>query len=233
MLILDSIPNPDIRKNDIKTIKILMRRNKCELPCVVPDVSDDIKQQMRELLHDITGTELFHLEQVYTLGDKKYMSHGGLDIIHLAIANMTRVNKIGPEYELAEISIQNNTIKIGDTEYQYKTIEKIGYNVEYFFETNATDIHCDKTLIEILTAWKYLRGRLENTDAIFKFMPSEFTPEDVRQVYETISQRRVDKSNFHKRITKYCIEIPDKTTHRGHRPGKMYKFKAKTGDAWL
>lgn len=48
-----------------------------------------------------------------------------------------------------------------------------------------------------------------------------------------ILMRHVDKSNFHKRITKYCTEIPDKTTHRGHRPGKIYKFKAQTGDAWL
>ncbi len=233
MLVLESTPNPDIRKNDIKTIKILMQRDKCELPCVVPDASDDIKQQMRNVLRDITGTELFHLEQVYTLGDKKYLSQGGLDILHLAITNTTHINKIRPDYELVEISIQNNTIKIGNNKYQYKTIEKIGYNVEYFFETNATDVHCDKTLIEVLTVWKYLRSRLDNTDAIFKFMPAEFTPEDVRQVYEIISQRSVDKSNFHKRITKYCTEIPDKTTHRGHRPGKIYKFKAKAGDAWL
>lgn len=234
MLVLDTETNPDIRKNDIQTIKILMRRGMCTLPQVIANTSDDIKRQVRSMLRDILGADLFHLEQVYALGDKKYMSENSdIDIIHLAIMNKNRLGQIHPEYELADISIHDNTIKIGDTEYKYHTIENVGISVEYLFETNAPDLECDKTLIEILTTWKYLRGRLNNTDTIFKFMPAEFSLEDVRQVYEIISGRNVDKSNFHKKITKYCTPIPNKTTCRGHRPSKMYQYKAKIGDAWL
>lgn len=234
MLVLDTETNPDIRKNDIQKIKVLMQHGTCALPRVIANTSDDIKHQVRGMLRDIVGTDLFHLEQVYALGDKKYMSdNSDIDIIHLAIINQAQIDTIQPEYELADISIHDNTIKIGKTEYKYHTIEKVGISVEYLFETNAPDLQCDKTLIEILTTWKYLRGRLNNTDTIFKFMPTEFSPEDVRQVYEIISGRNVDKSNFHKKITKYCTPVPDKTTCRGHRPGKVYQYKAKNGDAWL
>jgi len=234
LLVLDTKPNPDIRKNDLQSIKILLRRAPHGLPWVVADTSDDIKRQIHNTISDIIGTDFFGLEQVYALGDKKYMqSDGDVDIIHLGIINGNKIAGIQPDYELADISIHNNKIKIGDTEYKYQTIEKIGSVVEYLFKTNAPDIATDKTLVEILTAWKHLRNRTENTDTIFKFMPDEFTLETVRQVYEIISERHVDKSNFHKKITKYCSEIPNKTAHSGHRPGKLYTFTAKTGDSWL
>lgn len=234
LLVLDTKLNPDIRKNDIQSMKILLRRITHGLPWVTADTSDDIKQQIRHTISNIIGTDFFGLEQVYALGDKKYMQHNGdVDIIHLGIINGTKIAEIHPDYELANISINNKEIKIGDAQYNYRTIEKIGPAVEYLFETNAPDIATDKTLIEILTAWKHLRNRTENTDTIFKFMPDEFTLETIRQVYEVISGRHVDKSNFHKKITKYCTEVPNKTVHRGHRPGKLYTFKAKTGDSWL
>ncbi|MBD5400204.1 hypothetical protein HDR61_00430 [bacterium] len=234
MLVLETTPNPDIRKSDIQNIKILLRRDTHGMPWVAANTSDDIKQQVRNTMAGIIGTGSFALEQVYAMGDKKYMAiNNGVDIIHLGIINGNRIENIHPEYELADISIKGNKIKIGDMEYQYQTVEKIGPAVEYLFETNAPDIETDKTLVEILSAWKHLRNRVENTDTIFKFMPDEFALESVRQVYEIISGRCVDKSNFHKKITKYCTEIPNKTTRRGHRPGKLYTFKAKTGDSWL
>lgn len=234
MLVLESLQNPDIRKNDLKSIKIVVRHNCRKLPQVYANPSNDIKQQLRRTLFNIVGTDVFSLEQVYALGDKKYMSaDGDIDIIYLAIINGTQISKIAADYKLIDISIQNNIIKIGEQKYHYRTIEKIGHGIEYFFDTDAPDISCDKMLIEILTAWKYLRSRLDFTDIIFKFMPSDFTLEDVRQVYEIVSQQQVDKSNFRKKITKYCDEIPGKTTHRGHRPGKIYQYVPKVGDTWL
>lgn len=234
MLVLETTQNPDIRKNDIQKIKMLRHRITHGIPCVIANASDDIKEQMRRTLSDIINVDSFALEQVYAMGDKKYMApNGSVDIIHLGIINGTLIHKINSEYELIDISIQHNEIKIGDNKYTFRTIEKIGSAVEYLFETNASDINTDKTLVEILSAWKHLRNRIENTDTIFKFMPDEFTLETTRQVYEIISGQHVDKSNFRKKITKYCTEIPNKTAHRGHRPGKIYTFNPKTGDSWL
>lgn len=107
------------------------------IPRVIADASDDIKTQIRRTLSGIMNVDSFTLEQVYALGDKKYMGpDGNVDIIHLGIINGTHIHKINPEYELINISIQHN-------------------------------------------------------------------------------------------------EIPNKTTRRGHRPGKIYTFIPKTGDSWL
>ena len=232
MLVMDVVANQDIRKNSIKKIGLLVRRQDGALPTVPVNDICDIKAQMRDELVDALGTGVFHLEQVYTLGDKKYFDLSGIDIIHVGIVNKSHIKQISREYDLVDVSIQNNIITLGNKTYTYVTKEKVGFSIEYFFETDAKDIQEDKLLIELLTAWKYVRGRLDISDILFKFLPTEFSLEDARQVYMLLSERNVDKSNFHKKITKYCTEVPGKTFGVGYRPCKQYKFNLKLGDLW-
>lgn len=232
MLIMDEITNQDIRKNSIKKLGLLVHRKNGALPTVSVNDNCDIKAQIRNELANALGTDSFHLEQVYTLGDKKYLDLSGIDIIHIGITNNSHIKQILPEYDLIDVSIKNNVITLGDKTYTYVTKEKVGFNIEYFFETDAKNIQEDKLLIELLTAWKHMRSHLDNSDILFKFLPSEFTLEDARQVYMLLSERNVDKSNFHKKITKYCTEVPGKTSGAGYRPSKQYKFNLKLGDLW-
>ena len=232
MLIMDEITNQDIRKNSIKKLGLLVHRKNGALPTVSVNDNCDIKAQIRNELANALGTDSFHLEQVYTLGDKKYLDLSGLDIIHIGITNNSHIKQILPEYDLVDVSIKNNVITLGDKTYTYVTKEKVGFSIEYFFETDAKNIQEDKLLIELLTAWKHMRSHLDNSDILFKFLPSEFTLEDARQVYMLLSERNVDKSNFHKKITKYCTEVPGKTSGAGYRPSKQYKFNLKLGDLW-
>ena len=232
MLIMDEITNQDIRKNSIKKLGLLVHRKNGALPTVSVNDNCDIKAQIRNELANALGTDSFHLEQVYTLGDKKYLDLSGIDIIHIGITNNSHIKQILPEYDLIDVSIKNNVITLGDKTYTYVTKEKVGFGIEYFFETDAKNIQEDKLLIELLTAWKHMRSHLDNSDILFKFLPSEFTLEDARQVYMLLSERNVDKSNFHKKITKYCTEVPGKTSGAGYRPSKQYKFNLKLGDLW-
>ena len=85
-----------------------------------------------------------------------------------------------------------------------------------------------------MISYKRIRSNIDNTDIVFKFMPSIFTLEDVRIVYELIKDTTVDKSNFRKKIIKYVEEtemISDEKN--GFRPSKKYKFKPLKGDAWV
>ena len=106
-------------------------------------------------------------------------------------------------------------------------------NIEYYHEIEVDDINLEKVLLELVTAFKYLRARVDNTDIIFKFMPEIFTLEDVRIVYEIIKAVEVDKSNFRKRIIKYCEKVEQKTENKGYRPSQMYRFKPLLNDIWL
>ena len=57
--------------------------------------------------------------------------------------------------------------------------------------------------------------------------------DDMTIVYEMIKEVCVDKSNFRKKIVKYCVETDVDIPKKGYRPSKMYTFKVLKGDVWL
>ena len=75
---------------------------------------------------------------------------------------------------------------------------------------------------------------MDNSDIIFKFLGKTFSLEDVRMVYEKIKETSVDKSNFRKKIVKYCEETSAvDVDKKGYRPSKLYTFKVLKGDIWI
>jgi hypothetical protein len=235
LLVLDSVESEDIRKNDLKSIKVLVNKEDNSLLKVKFDEKTDIKSLMRNKIESVIGSSKFHLEQVYTFGDSKFYQDGRIDIIYLAITNIENIKKLDEQYELLDFGIKNNSnIIFSDSNYKYETKQKIADdNIEYYHEIEVDEITLEKTLLELITAYKYLRARVDNTDIIFKFMPEIFTLEDVRIVYELIKEIQVDKSNFRKRIVKYCEKVEQKVGNKGYRPSQMYRFKPLVNNIWL
>ena len=123
-------------------------------------------------------------------------------------------------------------------------IDKILYSVkeEKIDEEEQIDIikryleknNIKETLLYLLTSYKRIRANIDISDIMFKFLPDSFTLEDVRKVYELIKDTSVDKSNFRKKIVKYCEKIEtEQDTKNGYRPSQRYCFKALKGDIWL
>ncbi len=228
LFILDSEKNGNIRKNDIKKIKILVTDEE-ELP-EIPFKAKGIKNQIRKNISSIIGSDYFHVEQVFSY------DHGAeLDVIYLGITNMENIIKLKKGYKLIEFRVENNnTIIFGDKKFKYKTIENIeNKNIEYTHEIQAED-NIKLTLLKLLITYKKIRSSLDNTDMLFKFMGGTFTLEDVRIVYELIKDTSVDKSNFRKKIIKYCEKVEEKKTEKqGYRPSQKYSFKPLRGDVWL
>lgn len=233
LFVLDNEISSNIRKNDTKIIKVLVKKD-ASLPQVVYDNKSDIKELIRDYITSITSTKIFHLEQVYTLGDIKFVKDG-VDIVYLGVTNAGNIKKLDEEFELRDFVIKENEfIKLGGELYKYKTKEKISNNnVEYFHEIKVDDINLERVLLELVIAYKYLREKIDHSDIVFKFMNELFTLEDVRIVYEMVKDVVVDKSNFRKRIAKYCEKTDAIVDKKGHRPTQMYKFKPLSGDIWL
>ena len=148
---------------------------------------------------------------------------------------MENIIKLKKGYKLIEFKVKNNnTIIFGDKKFKYKTIENIeNKNIEYTHEIQAED-NIKLTLLKLLITYKKIRSSLDNTDMLFKFMGGTFTLEDVRIVYELIKDTSVDKSNFRKKIIKYCEKVEEKKTEKqGYRPSQKYSFKPLRGDVWL
>lgn len=228
LFILDSEKNGNIRKNDIKKIKILVTDEE-ELP-EIPFKAKGIKNQIKKNISSIIGSDYFHVEQVFSY------DHGAeLDVIYLGITNMENIIKLKKGYKLIEFRVENNnTIIFGDKKFKYKTVENIeNKNIEYLHEIQADD-NIKLTLLKLLITYKKIRSSLDNTDMLFKFMGETFTLEDVRIVYELIKDTSVDKSNFRKKIIKYCEKVEEMQTEKqGYRPSQKYSFKPLKGDVWL
>lgn len=233
VIVLENETNPDIRKNDVKKLKILVDSSG-DLVNIKVDDNTTLKQIVRNKISNIIDSNKFHLEQVYTLGEEKYYFDNNIDVIYLAITNIENIKSLDSNYKLIDFNIKNNNITLDNNSYKFKTKERIANNnIEYYHEINVDNIKLEKELLEIIIAYKHLRSKLDNSDIIFKFMSKTFTLEDVRNVYEMIKEVSVDKSNFRKRIVKYCVETESNNVKKGYRPSKMYTFKVLKGDIWL
>lgn len=233
LFVLNKEESKDIRKSDTNKIKVVLDKNN-ELIKANFDNKNDLKEIIRSKIKNIIGTSKFHLKQVYTLGESKYYEDGEINVIYIAVTNSQNIKKFSKDYNLKEFSISNNSemiidgIKVG-----YQTKQKINNGgIEYLHEFEYHEQIKEKTLMEILISYKYLKSRIDNTDIMFKFMPEKFALEDVRQVYEMIANKKVDKSNFRKRITSYCYPL-EETINRGYRPTQLYKFKVNENDVWI
>lgn len=226
---MDSEKNQNIRKNDVKKIKVLVT-DTTSLP-VIKYGGMDMKQEVRENLSKLIKSDIFHLEQVYTMGYENEV-----DVIYLGITNIENVKSIKTGYQLLDFEIRDNhMIILGDKTYQYKTVElENNNNIEYIHEIDVRDKKMKRTLLDLIISYKKVRGNIDNTDILFKFMGSSFTLEDVRILYELIKNTTVDKSNFRKKIIKYCESIENQEkTKKGFRPSQKYKFKPLKGESWL
>lgn len=229
LYILNSEKNENIRKNDIKNIKVLTDHSGMLLNLSFK--KGDIKKILKKQLENIIGSDIFHLEQVYTMDYDNC-----IDIIYLAITNMENVQKLDSKYELRDFKIENNEwITFGKNNYKYKTKEiEENNNIEYIHEINTKDVKLKRNLLSLLISYKKIRSNIDNTDILFKFLGKTFTLEDARIVYELIKDKNVDKSNFRKKIAKYCEKIDtDDLVKKGYRPTQKYKFKPLKGDIWL
>ena len=229
LFVLDSEKNDNIRKNDIKKIRVLLK-DEASLPSLELK-GDSMKQKIRDHLSKIIGSDTFHLEQVYTMDNKD-----SVDIIYLGVTNIENVKKLKKGYQLVEFRIENNsTIILGDKKYAYKTVEiEKNQNIEYIHEIDIKDQKKKRDLLNLLISYKRIKANIDTTDILFKFMGSSFTLEEVRILYELIKETTVDKSNFRKKISKYCEKLEQKTEEKnGFRPSQKYRFKPLKGDIWI
>ncbi len=235
LFVLDNEVNNNIKKNDIKSLKVVINKKTGDLIRVKFDEKSTLKELMRKEFKEVIGNDKVHLEQVYTFGESKFFDDKNIDVIYMGLANINDIRKLSDDYELINFDVQNNKeIIFGKNKYYYSTErrKKYGY-VEYYHDIDIDDLFEEKLLLELITAFKHLRSRVDHTDVCFKLLPEIFTLEDIRIVYEMIKGINVDKSNFRKRIIKYCEKVDMVAGDKGYRPSQMYKFNPDSIEIWL
>ena len=92
--------------------------------------------------------------------------------------------------------------------------------------------------MDVIKEGGFIEFKTDNDDlfdfSLGEFTETGFTLEDVRMTYELIRDCGVDKSNFRKKIIKYCEKVNETVDKKsGYRPSQRYKFKPLKGDVWL
>lgn len=231
--VLESVENENKRKNDIKKLKVLVDKNN-NLVSVSFNKELSLKDTIRNKIRDVIGSDVFHLEQVYTLGETKFYNTG-VNVIYLGITNISNIKKLDSNYRLVDFSvIANKEVLFDDKVIDYKTkVKKSQNNLEYYHEIKVNEVDVEKKLIELLTSYKQIASKMDYSDIMFKFLPKYFTLEDVRIVYEMIKNVTVDKSNFRKKIMRYCKETEKVISDKGYRPTHLYEFVLDETDIWV
>lgn len=78
-------------------------------------------------------------------------------------------------------------------------------------------------------AKKRLEWKIGYTNVVWSLLPDKFTLTELREVYEAILEKKLDKRNFNKKIISLgLLERAGKSARRGtHRPAKFYRFRNK------
>jgi 8-oxo-dGTP diphosphatase len=86
----------------------------------------------------------------------------------------------------------------------------------------------DKTLA---IAYERLRGKIRYTPIGFNLLPPKFAMSELRSLYELILMRKLDPTNFRKRILDMGI-LTEAGRQEGvpHRAGKLYRFDKRAYD---
>jgi len=235
LFVLNNEKNLNNKKNDLKSLKIVVTKEDHQLITCPFSNEEGIKETIKKRIGEIIGCNKFHLEQIYTFGEKKFYGDNRVDILYLALTNAQNIKQLDDEYTLVNFEIiDNSEIVFDNTTYAYKTVQaQYANSLEYYHLIDVKNLIIEKELLEILTIYKSLRFKIDNTDICFKLLPDQFTLEDVRNVYELVKGVKVDKSNFRKRIVKYCKRVDSKIDGKGYRPSQLFEFDPDTVEIWL
>lgn len=149
-----------------------------------------------------TGLQAAYLEQLYTFGrpDRDPREH------RIAVAYYALVpgEPVDPS--------------TGQREARWFSVDRLPRNL-------AFDNH------EILryALWR-LRNKVSYADVAFQLLPNKFTLSELREVYEVILDRKLDPTNFRRKVEASGTIVPTSSRVEGgaHRPPRLYRAQRRT-----
>ena len=192
------------RKNDKKKLQVLLinrkdepQKGKWSLPGGFVNIDEEISDNVLRKLEYKTGiTGNFYLEQLYTFGGLERDERGRVvSVSYLGLVNGETHMNMGGSEEQKWFDVQD------------------ALNMELAFD--------HKEIIKY--GLERLKGKAEYTDIVFNLLPSEFTINDAKEIYELLFEKKMD--NFHRRISKYVTPLNKARTGKQFRPAELFAWK--------
>ena len=197
------------RQNDPHNLAVLLVRRESEpfaglwaLPGGWVHTGEGLEESARRHLLTKTGLRAAYLEQLYTFGrpDRDPREH------RIAVAYYALVpgEPVDPS--------------AGQREARW-------FSVDQLPKTLAFDNH------EILryALWR-LRNKVSYADVAFQLLPRNFTLSELREVYEAILERKLDPTNFRRKVEASGTIVPTSNRVEGgaHRPPRLYRAQRRS-----
>lgn len=98
-------------------------------------------------------------------------------------------------------------------------------NADFFSLSNIPKLAYDHNKV-IDKSIEILKTKILESDILKNLLPNEFTLPELKQVYETLLGKDLDRRNFRKKLLndKIIESVNKDTLYNGKRPAKMYKF---------
>jgi ADP-ribose pyrophosphatase YjhB (NUDIX family) len=97
-------------------------------------------------------------------------------------------------------------------------------NVEWFAAASLPPLAFDHNDIVEYGLWR-LRNKVGYSRIAHGLLPDEFTLAELREVYESILERRLDPANFRRQVENSGTLIPTDHFRTGsHRPARLYRY---------
>jgi len=80
--------------------------------------------------------------------------------------------------------------------------------------------------------FKHLKHKVQHEPIGFNLLPKKFTLHQLQELYEAILEKKLDKPNFRRKLTKMNLLVPcdEKQKDVSHRAASLYRFDKKVYD---
>ena len=237
------------RNLDNKELQILLvKRNqhpfcdKWALPGGFCNMTETLTQAAMRVLESKTSIKNAYLEQLYTWSDvnrdprMRIISSSYLSILNDADATILPENAAWFTVSMTEVGESHDRIlylkltgpvTISSEIKVTASIESNIVDSDYTI-IKANDLAFDHAKI-IAYAIERIRNRVEYIPIVSRFLPMQFTFQELQQVYMTITNKEIAGANFRRKATPFLQETENNNSElkKGCRPAKYYKLKNK------
>lgn len=193
-----------VRDGELMVLLIQMKKKPFEGEWAIPggliDDREKTIEAARRILAEQTGVSDAYLEQLMTFDEPKRDPFGRV----VSVAYFALMNSEGIELK--------TTSKYADVRWwPVKKLPKLAYDHKDIMKA----------------AVQRLRYKLEYTNVVWSLLPKTFPLSRLRDTYEIILDRPIDKRNFLKKILSLDMVEPTGKKSKGgaHRPAELYRFK--------
>lgn len=205
-------------------LKILLNRFKNNPKWMVPGgfvyLNENVNDAAYRILSERTGLEEIYLKQFYLFGDigrvhpdeNKYIIEHNLD--HPEKDSHWLLNRFVSVGYYALVEYSQLKIKAADSE-----------EVQWFHINEVPELYGDHNKI-IDKAIKSIRSQINTIPVGYELLAEKFTMSDLRVIYETILDRKLDRRNFQRKMlaSGFIVKLEEVSKRWGCKSATLFTF---------